>query len=174
MPGKSKLDRGWSRREFLEAGVGGFAALYLANTLGCTGERGVPRASSQTAKKGFVRPMPSPWFIKLGNGRVRCQLCPRRCELAAGERAICRVRENRGGVGYTLAYGNPAIVQEDPIERKPFFHVLPGSRSLSVATAGCNLACKFCEAWDMTQASPEDVHAYDMLPERLVAHARAV
>jgi len=83
------------------------------------------------------------------------------------------VRENRDGVGYTLAYSNPALIQEDPVERKPFFHVLPGSRALSIATAGCNLECKFCEVWDMTQVAPENVHAYDMPPERVVAHALA-
>lgn len=72
-----------------------------------------------------------------------------------------------------MTYGNPALLQEDPVERKPFFHVMPGSRALSIATAGCNLACKFCEVWDMALVAPEEVHAYDMPPERLVAHARA-
>jgi pyruvate formate lyase activating enzyme len=122
---------------------------------------------------GFVRPTRSPWFSELGNARVRCELCPKSCELAEGERAICRVRENRGGVGYTLAYGNPALIQEDPVERKPFFHVMPGSRALSIATAGCNLECKFCEVWDMALVAPEQVHAYDMPPEAVVAHALA-
>jgi len=82
------------------------------------------------------------------------------------------VRENRDGEGYTLAYGNPALIQEDPVEREPFFHVMPGTRALSIATAGCNLACRFCEVWDMTQVAPEEVHAYDMPPEAVVAHAR--
>jgi pyruvate formate lyase activating enzyme len=93
--------------------------------------------------------------------------------LAVGERSPCRVRENRGGVGYTLTYGNPALVQEDPIERKPFYHVAPGSRVLSIATAGCNLACHFCEVWDIALVRPEDVHNYDMPPEKVVEHALA-
>jgi len=169
MPEKSK----YNRREFLKAGAVGVGALCLTGVIGCTREQDAPKAPSQTAQKGFVSPKPSPWFTKLDNARVRCELCPKRCELVAGGRATCRVRTNRDGVGYTLAYGNPALLQEDPVERKPFFHVIPGSRALSVATAGCNLACKFCEVWDMTQVGPEDVHAYDMPPERLVAHARA-
>lgn len=173
MPEKSTPDRGLNRREFLKAGVGSVGALCLASVFGCTREQVAPKTPlSQTAQKGFVRPMPSPWFSQLDSAKIRCELCPKRCELAAGERAACRVRVNRDGVGYTLAYGNPALVQEDPVERKPFFHVMPGSRALSIATAGCNLACKFCEAWDMTQVAPEEVHAYDMPPETVVAHAR--
>jgi len=93
--------------------------------------------------------------------------------LAEGERSPCRVRENRGGVGYTLTYGNPALLQEDPVERKPFYHVLPGSRVLSIATAGCNLSCHFCEVWDIALVKPEEVHNHEMPPEKVVAHARA-
>jgi len=173
MPEESTSHSGWNRREFLKAGTGGIGALYLAGVLGCAQKSGALKSPPQTARKGFVSPVPSRWFSKLGNARIRCELCPRRCEMAAGERAVCRVRVNREGVGYTLAYGNPALLQEDPVERKPFFHVMPGSRALSVATAGCNLACKFCEVWDMALVSPEEVYAYDMPPERLVAHARA-
>jgi pyruvate formate lyase activating enzyme len=172
MPEKNTPDSGLNRREFLKSGIGGVGALCLANVIGCTKERSAPETPLQTAQKGFVRPMSSPWFSELDNAGVRCELCPKRCELTAGERGTCRVRVNRDGEGYTLAYGNPALLQEDPVERKPFFHVLPGSRALSIATAGCNLACKFCEVWDISQVAPEDVHAYDMLPERLVAHAR--
>jgi len=174
MPEKSKPDNGFSRREFLKAGVGGVGALCLAGVFSCTQERsGQKMLSSQTAQKGFVRPMRSPWFSQIDNARVRCELCPKRCELAEGERATCRVRVNRDGVGYTLAYGNPALIQEDPVERKPFFHVMPGSRTLSIATAGCNLECKFCETWDIALVAPEELHAYDMPPEAVVAHARA-
>lgn len=93
--------------------------------------------------------------------------------MAPGQRARCRVRTNRGGTGYTLAYGNPVLVQEDPVERKPFFHVLPGTRALSISTAGCNLECKFCEVWDMALVDPEEVHAYDMPPKTVVEHAKA-
>ncbi len=173
MPEKSKRDSGLNRREFLKAGAGGVSALWFTGALGCTREQDPPKTPPQTVQRSFVRPVSSPWFSKLNNARVRCELCHKRCELAPGERAPCRVRVNRDGEGYTLAYGNPALLQEDPVERKPFFHVMPGSRALSVATAGCNLACKFCEVWDIALVAPEDVHAYDMPPERLVAHARA-
>jgi pyruvate formate lyase activating enzyme len=82
------------------------------------------------------------------------------------------VRENRGGTYYTLAYGNPCAVQVDPIEKKPFFHVLPGAPSFSLATAGCNLRCKFCQNWEISQARPEDTLNFDLPPEMVVASAR--
>lgn len=123
-------------------------------------------------KMGLMNPQPSPWFTELENNKVQCTLCPKACELDQGERAQCLVRENRGGEGYTLAYGNPALLQEDPIERKPFFHVLPGSRALSISTAGCNLSCKFCEVWDMALEKPEEVFAYDVPPENVIELAQ--
>ena len=173
MPENGTPDGGLSRREFLKAGAGGICALCLAGVIACAQGRSPREAPSQVVQKGFVRPTRSPWFTELDNAEVQCELCPKRCKLAEGERAPCRARENRDGVGYTLAYGNPALVQEDPVERKPFFHVMPGTRALSIATAGCNLACRFCEVWDMTQVAPEEIHAYDMPPEAVVAHARA-
>ncbi|UCD09175.1 MAG: AmmeMemoRadiSam system radical SAM enzyme [Dehalococcoidales bacterium] len=169
---KSTSNDGWNRRAFLKASAGAVCALWLAGILGCTREQNsVGTSPLQTAQKGFVRSAPSPWFSKLDNTKVRCELCPKRCELEEGERAPCRVRTNRDGVMYTLAYDNPTLILEDPVERVPFYHVIPGTRTLSVATAGCNLQCKFCEAWDMTQVTPEEVHAHDMPPETVVAHA---
>jgi pyruvate formate lyase activating enzyme len=81
------------------------------------------------------------------------------------------VRENRGGKLYTLVYGNPCALHLEPIELKPLFHVLPGTNSLSIATVGCNFECKFCQTWEMSQASPEDVYSYDVPPEMVVDKA---
>ena len=164
------------RRTFLRGCGAGVCYLLLAGLPGCSPQRMSPEEPGiqQPAKtvfeqkKGFVRPVPSPWFSDLGQGNIRCTLCPRQCTLADGERSFCRVRENRGGTGYTLAHGNPALLQEDPIERKPFFHVLPSSRALSISTAGCNLECKFCEVWDMALEHPENVYAHDMPPEKVI------
>jgi len=165
---------GLSRREFSKAGLTALCALSVSGGLGCVPKRETQEEPPRgVAQRGFVNPIPSPWFSQLDRARVRCELCPKRCELAESERAPCGVRENRGGVGYALAYGNPALVQEDPVERKPFFHVVPGSRALSISTAGCNLACEFCEVWDMALVLPEQVYAYDMPPEKVVAHAQA-
>lgn len=119
-------------------------------------------------KKGYLGRKLSPFFTPLEDGRVRCELCPHRCEVEEGERGYCEVRENIGGRYYSLVYGNPCAVHVDPIEKKPFFHVLPTSRSFSIATVGCNFDCKFCQNWEISQARPEDTHNYDLPPEQVV------
>ena len=158
-----------SRRDVLRAAAAAACALCLAGA-----PPAVRVARAQTAQVGLVGRAPSPWFEPVGDGALRCTLCPHRCRLADGQRGRCRVRENRGGTGTTLTYGNPSLVQLDPVERKPFFHVLPGSRALSVSTAGCPLACRFCEVWDMALVAPEELVAYDLPPEALVRHAQEV
>jgi pyruvate formate lyase activating enzyme len=166
-----------SRREFIKAALVGTGSVYLSTNLGCTPkpEEDMPITASagQETMKGYYEPKPSPWFVEVDGQKIRCTLCPKACELANGERSPCRVRENKDGVGYTLTHGNPTLVQEDPIERAPFYHVHPGSRVLSISTVGCNLACQFCEVWDMALVGPEDVHAYRMPPDDVIAHAQA-
>lgn len=163
-----------SRKQFLRFMTGGACALGIGGWLGTGVEGAAPAgAPAQAARMGFARPRKSPWFSRLDEGKVRCELCPHQCELGRSQRSRCRVRENRDGEGHTLAYGNPVLIQEDPVERKPFFHVVPGSRALSISTAGCNLHCRFCEVWDMALVRPEEVHAYDLSPEAVIAHALA-
>lgn len=87
---------------------------------------------------------------------VRCLLCAQRCTISAGERGKCRARMNVGGELRTLVYGRPFAVHIDPIEKKPFYHFLPGSMAFSLSTSGCPLRCKFCQNWTVSQASPED------------------
>ncbi|HSV86849.1 MAG TPA: twin-arginine translocation signal domain-containing protein, partial [Levilinea sp.] len=143
MSKKPGSHRGLSRRTALKALGLGACSLGLSLMPGCAS---APRleelpAANAEPRMGWFRPVTSPWFAPLEGSTIRCTLCPRQCVLAAGQRSPCRVRENRAGVGYTLSYGNPALVQVDPIERKPFYHVLPASRVLSISTAGCNLSC---------------------------------
>ena len=102
---------------------------------------------------------------------VRCELCPKGCLLADGQRGHCRVRENYRGKLYTLVYGNPCAVHIDPIEKKPFYHVLPGSASFSLATAGCNLRCLYCQNWTISQSLPEEVESSHLMPEQVVETA---
>jgi pyruvate formate lyase activating enzyme len=166
--GDLSADGGLDRRDFLKAATTGISALCFTGFLSLA-----RKAEAQTPRRGFISPTRSPWFSALPDAHIRCTLCPKQCRIRPGGRGQCRVRENREGHGYTLAYGNPCLVQLDPVERKPFFHVLPGSRALSVSTAGCPLECKFCEVWDMALAAPEDVHAYDLAPGKIVEYARA-
>jgi pyruvate formate lyase activating enzyme len=103
---------------------------------------------------------------------VRCDLCPRRCAIADGKRGECGVRENRGGVLYSMVYGRAVAVHSDPIEKKPFYHFLPGSQAFSLATAGCNLHCLYCQNWEISQRRPEEVESVDLPPDQVVASAR--
>ncbi len=102
---------------------------------------------------------------------VKCNLCPHRCVISDGARGHCRVRENRGGRLYSLVYGNPCALHVDPIEKKPFYHFLPTASALSLATAGCNLRCKYCQNWNISQAAPEEVESADLPPQELAALA---
>ncbi len=112
------------------------------------------------------------WYKKLEEGRVECQLCPQACTVADMERGMCGVRENRGGTYYTLVHGRACAVHVDPIEKKPFFHVMPGEKAFSFSTAGCNVECKFCQNWELSQFRPEQVEAYDLPPATLVEAAK--
>jgi len=158
-----------TKREFLAWCGRGLCALAAASIVGS------PRASqSQGARKGFIRTKLSPHFTSVGGGDIQCDLCPRRCRVSKGKRGFCRVRENRDGKYFSLVYGNPCAIHPDPIEKKPFFHVLPSTTSFSVATAGCNFQCKFCQNWEISQASPEDLFNYDVPPELFVLRAREI
>jgi pyruvate formate lyase activating enzyme len=118
-------------------------------------------------------PREAEWFETQGDGSVHCLLCPRYCRISDGERGVCGVRENRGGTLYTLAHSNPCAVHIDPIEKKPLFHVLPGSRALSLAVAGCNLRCIFCQNWQISQSRPEETRNYFLPPQAVVDSAIA-
>ena len=98
---------------------------------------------------------------------VQCNLCPKSCVIAPGQSGECRIRINLNGKLTAVTYGRPCAVHVDPVEKKPLFHFLPGSLALSIATTGCNLHCKNCQNWSISQANPEDVEAYRVLPEQL-------
>jgi len=101
---------------------------------------------------------------------VQCKLCPFLCFLPEGFRGICRVRMNVGGRLRTLVYAQPVSVHIDPIEKKPVYHMLPGSRIFSIATVGCNLRCSFCQNWEISQCNPEEAKTAGqiMTPEQVV------
>ena len=90
-------------------------------------------------------------YESLEDHKVRCHLCAHRCVIKPGRRGICNVRENQAGVLNSLVYGRVVASHVDPIEKKPLFHFLPGSRSYSIATVGCNLRCRFCQNADIAQ-----------------------
>ncbi len=134
------------RRAFLEqmAKLGfGIEVLPVVAGAALVRERAAPSAEAEAA-----------YYRKQPGGRVTCLLCPHTEVLKPGETGLCRVRTNRGGVLKTAATGRPCIVNQDPIEKGPLNHVLPGAQVFAVAHAGCNLRCRYCQNWQFAQASP--------------------
>jgi pyruvate formate lyase activating enzyme len=104
---------------------------------------------------------------------VKCLLCAQGCVLRNGERGKCRARMNVNGELRSLVYGRPISMHVDPIEKKPFYHFLPGSDAFSLATSGCPLRCKFCQNWEISQSRPEDFNPAFVKPEEIVSTALA-
>jgi pyruvate formate lyase activating enzyme len=102
---------------------------------------------------------------------IMCRICPNECVLKEGEISKCNNRKVYKSSLYTLAFGNPCSVNVDPIEKKPLFHFLPGSKAYSIATAGCNLVCLNCQNWTISQTSPDKTRNYDMMPDKVVEQA---
>jgi pyruvate formate lyase activating enzyme len=98
---------------------------------------------------------------------TQCDLCPKSCVIENGKSGDCRVRININGKLTASTYGYPCSVHVDPVEKKPLFHFYPGSSTFSLATAGCNLHCKNCQNWEISQANPEDVTAHWLPPARV-------
>ena len=162
-----------SRRTLLKAGLGAAVGLGAAGGLAKLGDGARSGDSPITGRRsqGSWR-HPARHFEKKPNSYVRCTLCPKHCFVGPGGRGYCEVRENSDGDYYTLVYGRAASVNIDPIEKKPLFHVLPGSPIFSFATAGCNLECRNCQNWQLSQARPERLPATDLPPAKLVEAAQ--
>jgi pyruvate formate lyase activating enzyme len=97
-----------------------------------------------------------------------CRICPNECVLKEGEISKCNNRIVYKSKLYTMAWGNPCSVNVDPVEKKPLYHFLPGSRAYSIATAGCNLVCLNCQNWTISQTSPDKTKNFDLRPEKVV------
>lgn len=108
----------------------------------------------------------------LDGGRVSCRLCPRSCVIADGARGWCGVRTNDGGTLVSEVYGRAAAVHVDPVEKKPLNHFLPGSRTFSIGTVGCNLDCAWCQNCSLSRGDPDFSPSADFAPERVVSLAR--
>ncbi len=102
-----------------------------------------------------------------------CELCPKNCKITEGHSGDCKSRLVIDGELRAITYGRPCSIHVDPVEKKPLFHFLPGSRIFSLASAGCNLHCKFCQNWTISQAAPEDLRTVDLPPDKVVQAALA-
>lgn len=149
----------WERREFLKCAAA--TGTYLLVN---------PLWAARTNDAVFTRE--ARHYEKLPHKQVKCVLCPRECVVDDRERGYCGVRENRSGTYYTLVYSRACSAHVDPIEKKPFFHFLPGTAAFSVATAGCNVNCKMCQNWEISQVRPEQVQAMYLPPDKLAQLAK--
>ena len=114
-------------------------------------------------------------YKNMGGNKVSCFLCSHHCRISNGKFGICNVRENRNGVLFTHAYGELIARNIDPIEKKPLYHFLPGSKSFSIAAIGCNFQCGFCQNWQISQvkeAKASGLHPEKVKPEDVVKQAK--
>ncbi len=115
--------------------------------------------------------VPTRYWHELADGRIQCDLCPRACKLREGQQGLCFVRARQDNQVVLTTYGRSSGFAVDPIEKKPLKHFLPGTPVLSFGTAGCNLACKFCQNWDMSKSRQMDTLADQASPEMLAKAA---
>ncbi len=116
--------------------------------------------------------VPTRYWHVLDDGRVQCDVCPRACKLRDGQRGLCFVRERRGDGIVLTSYGRSSGFCVDPVEKKPLNHFLPGSSTFSFGTAGCNLACRFCQNWDISKSKEIDTMADAASPEAIARAAK--
>ncbi len=114
---------------------------------------------------------PGRWWHRLPDGRIQCDLCPRDCRLHEGQRGLCFVRKMEGGRMVLTTYGRSSGFCVDPVEKKPLNHFYPGTSILSFGTAGCNLACKFCQNWDISKSREMDRLMDAATPDMIAAAA---
>ncbi len=127
-------------------------------------------SSGKVARAGLSMRIAEYWE-PIEDKAVKCNLCPRICIIPNGYSGKCRARVNIDGILRTIVYGKPVAVHVDPIEKKPLFHFHPETKVFSIATAGCNLKCIFCQNWEISQAKPEETRYINMSPEQVVAEA---
>ena len=127
-----------------------------------------------TTERAVLSAFPTKYWHRLEDGRVQCDVCPRACKLREGQQGLCFVRACEHGEVVLTTWGRSSGFCVDPIEKKPLNHFLPGTPVLSFGTAGCNLACKFCQNWDMSKSREMDTLADSARPEDLARAAKSL
>jgi len=112
------------------------------------------------------------FYKKEQGATVQCLLCPRECVISNGKRGFCRNRENQKGKLYTIVYGKPSVVDIGPIEKAPLYHFAPGHFRLCITCASCNLRCKYCQNWHLSQKSFEEMDHHSYSPSQIVQQAK--
>lgn len=159
-----------SRRQFMTAcAAGAFAASMPVNPAFAAKKEKYRTIKSiamgQLKEARYWQPVP-------GKKLVRCTLCPNLCERGEDEVTACHTRIVKNGKLYTMVYSKPCVLSQDPLLKNPLYHVDPGATSIGTATAGCNLKCKYCQNWDVSQVGPEKTENIGMSPSGLVEAAK--
>ena len=156
------MDGPLTRAEFLrQAGRLGLGIALCPSALGAAG-RYRPRGRRRSRPTGTRYEVE--YYKKLPGQRIQCQTCPHECMLGNGEVGTCRSKKNIGGKHYLEAYGSLCVLNLDPIEKNPLYHVFPGSKVMSVAAGGCNLKCQYCQNWEFSQKRPGQVAKLSLPP----------
>jgi pyruvate formate lyase activating enzyme len=159
-----------TKREFLRKslfGVGGITIGMCALPLISTTANAKPMDTKDDLIE-LLKHSKEALYYTSDENYTKCNLCPNVCMMAENGRSKCRNKFNIKGKLYTIAYGNPCIVNTDPIEKKPLFHFFPGLSVYSIATAGCNFRCLNCQNWTISQIGPEETTNYNLKPEDVV------
>lgn len=124
-------------------------------------------------RRSRMKPTREAMFWKqLGNGRVQCTICPNQCTVREGESTFCNSRINYDGKLQSLTYSRPCMLSIDSLAKNPLYHVDPGQDAIGIATAGCNLTCKYCQNWDISQTGPWKTRNMDVSPANLIAKVK--
>jgi len=151
-----------NRRNFIK-GMGAVLAYCVAADGVCRGK----------TEYGPLTESPARFFKSLDKNAVQCRQCFRQCIIAPGKTGFCDIRINRSGALKTVSYGNPGAVNVDPIEKKPLYHVFPGTAAFSIAEIGCNIDCDFCQNWQIAQVKPGKLGVRSMSPMAVAEAASA-
>ena len=114
----------------------------------------------------------SMFYKNLGGQTVQCLLCPRECVIGEGKRGFCRNRKNQKGRLYSLVYGKPCVVDIGPIEKAPLYHFIPGHYRLCLTCASCNLRCKYCQNWHLSQKGLEELSYHSYSASEIILQAK--
>jgi len=183
-------EKGMSRREFVRrlssVGTAFGVSSLLSNALGGFGadvaeaqpeEQIKTKAVDVDMNAPYVHPTPAKWYKVEEDKAIRCGICARNCHLPNNKTCFCRTHINRDGKLYTTAWGNPCILQPDPVEQGPLYHMCakPDTKAMYVATGGCMLRCQYCQNWEISQEAPMDVKMLgtDWVPEKVIEYTRA-
>lgn len=154
------------RREFIVKSLLAGSGLYLAPILAdIFGQDNLDRAYAKSKYPSKLTP--ARFWIEDSNGNSSCTLCPNACH-TEGEYGICRSRIKKNGEFFSEAYNQIAAIHDDPIEKAPLYHFMPGSRTVCMAAAGCNARCKYCQNWQLSQESPSNVKNEHITPDDAV------